>query len=129
MVDKVAPEPDGSDSADRALRSLYPKDGGSTVDFSGHGELDAAFRELLALRDSLELQGARANALKQQIQQRMGSAPKALFSAGWVTWKRTADSARFDADRLAIERPDLYAAYTAPKAGARRFVINEQPQA
>lgn len=129
VIDKVAPQPDGSESADRALRSLYPADAGSTVDFADQVELDAVFRELLALRDSLELQGARASALKQQIQQRMGAATKALFFAGWVTWKRTADGMRLDADRLAVERPDLYAAYTTPKAGARRFVINEQPQA
>jgi putative phage-type endonuclease len=129
VLDQVAPEPDGSDSADRALRHLYPRDAGSTVDFSGQVELEAAFGELVALRNSLETQGARANALKQQIQQRMGTATKATFSAGWVTWKRTADSIRFDVDRLAIEHPDLYAAYQAPKEGSRRFLIHEQPQA
>ena len=128
VVDRVPPDADGSESADSALRSLFPRDVGGTADFAGHFELDAAFRELLALRESLESQEARANALKQQIQQRMGTATKALFKAGWVTWKRAADGMRLDADRLARERPDLYAAYTAPKEGSRRFVIHQQPQ-
>lgn len=129
VIDKVPPSPDGSDSADRALRTLFPRDQGSTVVLAGDAPMDAAFDELLGLRQLLDQQEQRANELRQQIQQRMADATKAVFTAGTVTWKRSADTTRLDNDRLASERPEIYRAYCVPKAGARRFVINDQPRA
>lgn len=128
VTDKVAPAGDGSESADRALRSLFPRDAGATVVFTGDPQMEAAFQELLQVRAALEEQERRANALKQAIQQRMGDASKALFGAGVVTWKRTADVKRFDTDRLAREHPEVFSAYGSTKPGSRRFVINDQPQ-
>lgn len=91
--------------------------------------MEAAFSELLELRQSLEQQERRANELRQQIQQRMADATKAVFATGSVTWKRSTDTSRLDSDRLARERPEIYRAYCVPKPGARRFVINDQPRA
>lgn len=129
IIDKVPPSPDGSDSADRALRALFPRDQGDTVVLAGDGQMDAAFNELLSLRRSLDQQERRASELRQQIQQRMADASRAVFTTGSVTWKRSADTSRLDSERLASERPEIYRAYCVPKAGVRRFVINDQPQA
>lgn len=128
VITKVPRSPDGSESADRALRSLFPRDQGSTVVLAGDAQMEAAFSELLELRQALERQERRANELRQGIQERMGDASKAVFTAGAVTWRRSADGRRLDADRLARERPDVYSAYCVPKAGTRRFLINDQPQ-
>lgn len=129
VTDRVPPAADGSESADRALRSLFPRDAGATVVFTGDAQMEQAFRELLELRGVLDRQERRANELKQVIQQRMGDASKAVFPEGSVTWKRTADIKRFDADRLAREHPEVFSAYGSTKPGSRRFVINDQPQA
>lgn len=41
----VPPPGDGSESADRALRCLYPRDSGGTVDFSADRQLSATFAD------------------------------------------------------------------------------------
>lgn len=128
VTDKVPPAADGSESADRALGRLFPRDAGATVLFAGDAQMEQAFQELLQVRAALEDQERRANTLKQAIQQRMGDASKAMFAGGYVTWKRTADVKRFDVERLAREHPEVFSAYGGTRPGSRRFVINEQPQ-
>jgi len=47
------PPADGSDSADVALRCLYPKDSGQTLDLSDDLEMSGVFSDLLAVRQTL----------------------------------------------------------------------------
>lgn len=129
VTENVPPLADGSESAERALRCLYPRDLGTTVDLRSDPGLEATFQDLIAVRASLEDLKHRASELKQAIQQRMGEATKAVFTTGAVTWKRCADSSRLDAARLAREHPDIVTAYRTMEEGVRRFVINQQPQA
>lgn len=116
------PSADGSESADRALRQLYPG-GGATLDFSEDRRLSGAFAELVNLRHELEAKGAQAELLKQTLQHAMGDATRAVFAGGAVTFKRAKDGSRLDTQRLTADHADLIAAYTLPKPGARRFVI------
>jgi putative phage-type endonuclease len=125
--ERVAPPADGTESASRALNGLYPSDLGESLMFAGDPYLEGIFLELLQAKEHQEREERRASELKQAIQQRMGTASTAVFSEGSVTWKRTRDSARFDAGRFAKDHPDLFKAYTAAKSGSRRFVINEKP--
>lgn len=127
VTEKTPPPADGSESAAHALQRLYPQDSGDSLMFAADPYMEQIFRDLLQARAQLEADESRANGLKQAIQQRMGEATKAVFSAGSVTWKRTRESARFDADRFAREHPGLFEQYAKPKSGSRRFVINEQP--
>lgn len=127
VQDKVPPPADGTDSANRALKQLYPTDFGESLVLAGDPYLEGVFQQLLEAKEQLEREDRRASELKQAIQQRMGSASTAVFDAGSVTWKRTRDSARFDADRFAQDHPDLFKAYSVTKSGSRRFVINEKP--
>lgn len=124
VKDKRPPPADGSESADRALRALYPYDSGSTVDFRGDFEMAAVISDLVEVRAVLEEQGKHEAQLKQRIQERMGDASKALFEAGTVTWKRSKDSTSIDLERLAREHPEIVQTYTVPKAGSRRFLVN-----
>lgn len=120
----VAPPADGSDSADRALRCLYPNDVGSTLDLSRDLEMSAVFSDLLAVRQQLETQAEREALLKQRIQQRMGDATKAVFETGNVTWRRSKDGTDLDLPKLLIDHPEYQDTYAIPRPGSRRFLVN-----
>lgn len=116
------PAADGSESAGRALRQLYPGND-TSLDFTRDVALCQAFDELAALRSELDARGQRAEALKQAIQQAMGDASKAHFTNGTVTYRRAKDGTSLDAKRLAAERPEVAAQFTVMRPGARRFVL------
>lgn len=121
---EVAPPVDGSDSADRALRCLYPNDVGSTLDLSQDLEMSAVFSDLLAVRQQLETQTLLEAQLKQRIQQRMGNASKAVFETGIVTWRRSKDGVDVDLPKLLEDHPDYQQTYAIPRPGSRRFLVN-----
>lgn len=118
------PPADGSDSADVALRCLYPNDSGNTIDLSQDLEMSAAFSDLLAVREVLTTNVLLEAQLKQRIQQRMGDATKVMFETGDVTWKRSKDGTGFDAARLLKDQPELLQSYSLVKPGSRRFLVN-----
>lgn len=119
------PPLDGSDSADVALRALYPKDSGKTLDLSRDLVMSAAFSDLQSVRQFLAAHTKLETELKQRIQQRMGEASKAVFENGEVTWKRSKDGSTLDVETLLKDQPDLLERYGLPKAGSRRFLIND----
>ena len=73
-----APPADGSDSADRALRALYPRDTGFTLNLKHDLVMGAVFSDLLAVREVLATNTALEAQLKQTIQQRMGDSSRAV---------------------------------------------------
>jgi predicted phage-related endonuclease len=117
------PPADGSDSADLALRCLYPRDSGTTLDLSTDLEMSAVFSDLLAVREVITTQTALEAQLKQRIQQRMGEATRALFETGEVSWKRSKDGTTLDTAQLLKDRPELAQAYPLTKPGSRRFLV------
>jgi putative phage-type endonuclease len=119
----TAPPADGSDSAEVALRALYPRDGGQTIDLSQDLEMAAAFSDLLAVRQVLATNVELEAQYKQRIQQRMGDASKAIFGAGEVSWKRSKDVEAFDLERLRREQPQIASAYRLDRSGSRRFIV------
>lgn len=119
-----APPADGSDSADVALRCLYPQDSGQTLDLTQDLEMSAAFSDLLAVRQVLTTNSLLEAQLKQRIQQRMGDATKLLFENGDVTWKRSKDGTGLDTASLLKAHPDLLQTYSLVKPGSRRFLVN-----
>lgn len=118
------PPADGSDSANLALRCLFPHDNGQTLDLSDDLALSSAFSNLVAIRQLLEGNLQTEAQLKQQIQQRMGEATKAQFGWGEVSWKRSKDSTGLDTAQLLKDQPDLLQRYPLVKPGTRRFLIN-----
>ena len=119
-----APPVDGSDSADQALRCLYPHDDGQSLDLSDDLVMSAVFSDLLAVRVALAAQSKHEAQLKQTLQQRMGDASKAIFEGGDVTWRRSKDGTGLDTARLLADQPDLLKAYSQTKPGSRRFLVN-----
>lgn len=117
------PSADGSESADRALRCLYPGAGG-TVDFTGDRSLSTTFADLVAVRARIEGHQAIESKLKQTIQQAMGEADRAEFETGSVSFRRSRDGAGIDLQRLLTDHPELAAQYAITKPGSRRFLVN-----
>ena len=101
------PPADGSASAELALRCLYPRDSGTTLDFSTDLEMSGVFSDLLAVREVITTQTALESQLKQRIQQRMGEATRAVFEIGEVSWKRSKDGTSLDTTQLLKEHPDM----------------------
>lgn len=118
------PPVDGSASSEAALRCLYPKDNGQSVDFSGNAGLAATYLELKAVRQSIAEKESRESLLKQILLQALGEATRAQFSNGFISWKRSKDSTVLDVERLLEEKPYLQVRFTKLKVGSRRFLIN-----
>ena len=100
------PPADGSESADRALRHLYPGNG-ETVDFSDDRRLSSVFADLVAVRAEIESRQQIESQLKQAIQYAMGNATRAVFETGSVSFKRSKDSSTVDLARLLADHPAL----------------------
>ena len=123
---KTPPAGDGSDSAEKALRSLYPNSAGDDVDMSDDPELNATFEALLAAREQLEVAQKNEARLRQAIQIHMGEAGKATFACGGsVTWRRSKDGQVFNTAQFNKDHPDLAKAYLSTRAGTRRFCVNQ----
>jgi putative phage-type endonuclease len=121
---RQAPAPDGSDSASKALQALYPRDSGATVDYSDDAAMSAAFADLVLARTALSTAEEHEARLKQRIQQVMGEATKAIFTAGEVSWKRTADGTAIDTARLNKDKPAWLSTYLVNRPGSRRFTVS-----
>lgn len=119
----MPPPADGSESADRALRCLYPGAGG-TVDFSDDRTLSATFADLVAVRVEIEARQAVEAKLKQTIAQAMREADHAQFETGSVSFKRSRDSSGTDLKRLLADHPELATQYAITKPGSRRFLVS-----
>ncbi|HDR9025467.1 YqaJ viral recombinase family protein [Burkholderia cenocepacia] len=117
------PPADGSESADRALRCLYPGAGG-TVDFTDDHRLSSAFADLVTVRAEIESRQQIESQLKQAIQYAMGNATRAVFETGSVSFKRSKDSSTVDLARLLADHPALETQYATSKPGTRRFLVS-----
>lgn len=124
VTSDTPPPADGSESADRALRLLYPGNS-STVDFSDDRNLSATFADLVNLRADIKAREAQAEKLKQAIQQAMGDASEARFETGRVLFRRSQDSTTINTDLLLLNHPKLAVEYAITKPGTRRFLIRD----
>lgn len=124
FVETDTPPPaDGSESADRALRHLYPGNG-ETVDFSDDHRLSAVFADLVAVRAEIETRQQLEAQFKQTLQQAMGDANRAVFQTGAVSFKRSKDSSGVDLARLLADHPEFETQYAISKPGSRRFLVS-----
>jgi len=123
VIDDTPPPADGSESAEQALRCLFPEDSGQSLDFSHDERLSATFAELKAVRELLSVHEQRESELKQALQQAMGNATRAVFEGGSITWKKAKDSIGLDIKRLLQDHPELQQQYTLTKPGSRRFLL------
>ena len=118
------PPADGSDSAETALRALYPQDDGQTLDLTQDTEMGGTFSDLQAIRQRIQAAELEEARLRQRIEERMGEASKAVFETGEVSWRRSKDSVVLDTRRLLQEQPDLKERYGQVRPGSRRFLMS-----
>lgn len=118
------PPADGSESAALALRCLYPRDGGNTLDFSEDPVMSSAFADLVKVRAEVDSHKQVEESLKQRIQQCMGDASRAQFAGGNITWKRSKDGIGLDTVTLLKDHPEMQTQYPLARPGSRRFIIN-----
>lgn len=122
VTSDTPPPADGSASAERALRCLYPGNSGM-VDFCKDRKLSVAFADLVSLKADIEAREEQVEQLKQTLIQAMGNASYAQFETGAVSFKRSKDSIGIDLKRLLTAHPELTAQYAITKPGSRRFLI------
>ncbi|SDT17770.1 putative phage-type endonuclease [Halopseudomonas litoralis] len=118
------PPADGSDSAERALRLLYPEDNGEELDFSQDQALNEVFFNLKQVRHTQAELNQREGELKQILQQAIGTASKAVFADGSISWKKSRDSVVIDTATLFADNPELKSRYQISRPGSRRFLIS-----
>jgi predicted phage-related endonuclease len=53
----------------------------------------------------------------------MGDASVVRFASGQISWRQSADSTAFDAQRFKTDHPELYDSYLITKSGSRRFLV------
>lgn len=123
-VESDTPPPaDGSDSADQALRALFPQDDGETIDLCHDVGLSQTFADLQRVRHTLDDAKKEEAKLKHKLQQAMGTATLATFPSGVLSWKQTKPVNRLDTKTLQKEHPALCAAYLHAHPGTRRLVV------
>ncbi|WP_276325998.1 YqaJ viral recombinase family nuclease [Vreelandella aquamarina] len=121
----TAPPADGTESADRALRALFPQDDGESIDLSHDVMLSQAFVDLQRVRQTLDDAKKEEAKLKHRLQQAMGTATLATFPSGSLSWKQTAPVKRLDTKALQKDHPGLCADYLKTYPGSRRFVVRK----
>ena len=119
----MPPPADGSESAERALRHLYPGNGG-TVDFIDDRRLSSVFADLVAVRAEIEQREAQEALLRQTLIQAMGEATRAVFETGSVSFRRSRDSCTVDLKRLLADHPEFETQYAMNRPGSRRFLVS-----
>ncbi|SFG24427.1 YqaJ viral recombinase family protein [Neptunomonas qingdaonensis] len=126
VTEDTPPPADASDSAQRALRSLYPDDDHEVLDLTEQPALAQAFEQLKEVRSMIEGAKKEEAQFKHQLQQAMGTASEALFPAGRITWKKSTDTRAVDLARLKQEQPEVVKQYSNLKPGSRRFVVHQR---
>ena len=125
VVTDQPPPADGSDSSERALRTLFPQDNGDTLDFSTDPQLNQVFCDLQQVRQTLTEQQQEEARLKQRLQEAMGNASQATLLSGRLSWKLSASSQRLDTRALQRDHPELCQRYLKTVPGSRRFLVRD----
>jgi predicted phage-related endonuclease len=87
VLSGVPPAPDGSDSARRAVRSMFPTSIPGTEVTLTVEDLDAVM-EIQAAKEAIDAYRKRADALEDGLKLKMGNAETAYLPNGWkLTWK------------------------------------------
>ena len=122
VVPQIPPAPDGSDSAAKAIKAMFPEaKQGETVALFGMEDTLRRIRELDSQIEDLERE---REALKQKVQAEMGTAEFGRAQGYLVSW-RNKTRQNLDTARLRQEKPDVYNAYLKPPQVIREFRIKE----
>jgi predicted phage-related endonuclease len=129
VLEGLAPEPDGSESAESTLKALYPRgiegkeaEGGAVL-----AELRTHFERVKADFTVIETE---KKATRAKILALMGDADYATINGQRVySFKNSKDGTKFNETKFKAENADLYAEYEETKPGHRTLrEITEKPK-
>ena len=115
---------------DRLATDLKPRQLAAVTRTIAFDALPTAFDDFIdgtGLRDEIAQMDKRAEQVRQQLEQSMGDASRALFPTGEITYRRSKDATSVDLKKLAEAHPDLVAQFTVERPGSRRFRIVPNP--
>jgi putative phage-type endonuclease len=119
---RVPPPPDGSESYAESIARRFPGVKRDMLDASPEAEAIAlAYREAQA---KLEAAEAEAERLKQELQERIGTAKGLVGSFGSITWSETKGRESLDAKALRAAHPEIAARFVKQGAAFRTFRCN-----
>lgn len=119
----IRPEPDGSESAERTLRALYPDWQDNAIAMFEQNDDAAELAAVMAQKKKLE---SREKALKQKLQIALDGNTDGLTADWHISYKPQSRSA-VDSKRLKAERPDIYSEYLK-ESKAMIFKISERKE-
>src|SRR5690606_17469475 len=105
-------------------RLLYPEDDGEVLDFTEDPVLNETFFNLKQIRHTQAELNQREAELKQALQQAIGTASKAVFADGSISWKKSRDSVSIDTAALLADHPELKSRSQVSKPGSRRILLS-----
>lgn len=119
MVKKM-PAPDGSDSADKMIRQLFPQGAGKSIELNGFDEKLQRREEIRKLIDKMETEQKK---IDQELKLYLGEhdANKGISSRYSVSWTPVT-SMRVNTELLKQEKPDIYKKY-CKESSYRRLSI------
>lgn len=104
ILDDCIPEPDGSESADNVLKTIYGKETRETVNLM---HCDRLLEDYAKARDNCKAAESEKERLAQQIKLHIGDAATGIgskFKADWISQTRKS----VDTKKLAAEYPQVY---------------------
>lgn len=117
----IRPEPDGSDSAERTLRALYPDWRDNAITMFEQNDTAAELAQIQSQKKELE---AREKSLKQKLQTALDGNTDGLTIDWHISYKAQSRTT-VDSKRLKSERPEIYREYSKTTE-ARIFKISER---
>jgi len=127
IQNKIAPEPDGSESTGNAIAKLYPA---NNLDLLDCGDDISA---LIVQRERFRYAESKAKEFKQEagnkIKATIGDHEGIVCPDGTkATWKLTKSTVKFDEKQFAEDNEELYKRYLVTKPGYRRLHIRLAPE-
>lgn len=119
----IRPEPDGSESAERTLKALYPDWQDNAIAMFEQNDAAAELAAVMAQKKELE---TREKALKQKLQTALDGNTDGLTVDWHISYKPQSRST-VDSKRLKAERPDIYSEYLK-ETKAMIFKISERKE-
>jgi len=110
-------------------RILHPQDNGNSI--TADSDSLYALKRLRLMKTQIRELEALAEIQEGAIQEVMKDAAQLMAPDGYTlaTWKTSKPSEVIDTKRLRLEQPELAKQYSTPRAGSRRFVLKDLPEA
>lgn len=121
LIPQVPPPLDGSESSKRWLNYRYPQDQGPMLEPTD-AEILAAVQSLQYAKNNLKHLENEIAGYENTLKSIIGDCAGMKGEWGSITWKRSKDSATFDAKRFQATCPDLAKDFYVIRPGSRRFL-------